>query len=129
MKLLPIAETEETVTLSRHDYEALLELLEDLQDVSKIESAKRDLEAGKTDLVDAIVIDRLRAGDNPIQVWREFRRLTLGQLARQAAISPAYLERLETGKETASPKALLRIATALHVETEDLAQRKADVPL
>ena len=46
----------------------------------------------------AEVVDRLLAGENPIRVYRNYRRMTQKQLAEAAGINPVYLSQIETGK-------------------------------
>ena len=68
----------------------------------------------------ATVVDRLLAGENPIRVYRDHRRLTQKQLAEVAGINPVYLSQIETGRRTGSAKTLASIAGALDVEVDDL---------
>ncbi len=68
----------------------------------------------------ATVVDRLLAGESPIRVYRDHRRLTQKQLAAAAGINPVYLSQIETGKRTGSARTLASIAGALDVEVDDL---------
>ena len=68
----------------------------------------------------ATVVDRLLAGESPIRVYRDHRRLTQKQLAEAAGINPVYLSQIETGKRTGSARTLASIAGALDVEVDDL---------
>ena len=68
----------------------------------------------------ATVVDRLLAGENPVRVYRDHRRLTQKQLAEAAGINPVYLSQIETGRRTGSAKTLSSIAGALDVEVDDL---------
>ena len=68
----------------------------------------------------AEVVDRLLAGENPIRVYRKYRRLTQKQLAEAAGINPVYLSQIETGKRAGSLKTLAAVAAALGVEPGDL---------
>ena len=68
----------------------------------------------------ATVVDRLLAGESPIRVYRDHRRLTQKQLAEAAGINPVYLSQIETGKRTGSARTLASIAGARDVEVDDL---------
>ncbi len=68
----------------------------------------------------ATVVDRLLAGESPIRVYRDHRRLTQKQLAAAAGINPVYLSQIETGKRTGSARTLASIAGALDVDVDDL---------
>ena len=68
----------------------------------------------------AEVVDRLLAGENPIRVYRTYRRMTQKQLAEAAGINPVYLSQIETGKRAGSLKTLAAIAAALGLEPGDL---------
>ena len=65
-------------------------------------------------------MDRLLAGENPIRVYRTYRRMTQKQLAEAAGINPVYLSQIETGKRAGSLKTLAAVAAALGVEPGDL---------
>ena len=71
-------------------------------------------------LFPAEVVDRLLAGENPIEVYRTYRRLTQKQLAEAAGIDPVYLSRIETGKRAGSLRTLAAIAKVLDVDPGDL---------
>jgi len=68
----------------------------------------------------ATVVGRLLAGEHPVRVYRDHRRLTQKQLAEAAGINPVYLSQIETGRRTGSAKTLSSIAGALDVEIDDL---------
>jgi hypothetical protein len=63
--------TSDTVTLSRSEYEALIERLEDLEDAAQL----REFEArqDEADGLPATLIRRMLNGEHPVRIWREFR--------------------------------------------------------
>jgi ribosome-binding protein aMBF1 (putative translation factor) len=63
---------------------------------------------------------RLRQGESPIRVWREFKDLSQAELAMQASISIPYLSQLEHQIRSGSKKVLKRIAAALSIELDAL---------
>ncbi|HJU16961.1 MAG TPA: helix-turn-helix transcriptional regulator [Stellaceae bacterium] len=69
------------------------------------------------------LVDRLLAGENPIQVWREYRGLNLTALAAAAGIGKGYLSQLESGERQGPVGTLKPIAAALRVDLDDLVQQ------
>ena len=104
-------------------YDEYLELLhkaEELDDVTAFDHATRELAEGRDELVPAEVVDRLLAGENPVKVWREHRRLTQAALAEPAGVSQSYVAMIERGDRTGRIEALRRIADVLGVSLDDL---------
>jgi ribonuclease HI len=116
----PIAETEETVTLNRLDYEALLEALEDARDVAAARAAEARVVTGESEYLPTAMVERLLAGEHPIRVWREHRGLSVRALAAAATMAPSYLVEIERGRRAGSLATLRRIAVALNVDLDDL---------
>jgi len=121
----PIAETADTVTLRRADYEALLEAAEDVADRAALAAfdrriAAEGLAAVRADSLTLEEVSRLAEGESPLRVWREHRGLTARALAATAEVNAAYLSEIESGKKPGSAAALVRLAKALKVEVEDL---------
>ena len=122
----PLAETAETVTLSRRDYEALVAAAEDRIDNEAIDSQERreallGKEAARADYLPSPLVDRLLAGESRIRIWREHRGLTLTALAETAGVSVSYLSEIECGRKPGSAAALRAVAGALRVPMDDLA--------
>ena len=70
---------EEFAVLPIDEYRELVQRLEDLEDA-------QDLRSYRTNPGESYppeVVNRLLDGENPVKVWREYRRLTQGQLAEQ----------------------------------------------
>lgn len=66
-------------------------------------------------------MQRLRNGENPIKVYREYRRLTQGDLANRLGVSQPVIGRLEaSGTLNCKLNTLLRIADSLNVSPADL---------
>ena len=66
------------------------------------------------------VVDRIVAGESPIRVYREHRRMTQKEVAEAAGISPLYLSQIERATRTGSVATLAAIAKALDVELDEL---------
>ncbi|MCH6578124.1 MAG: helix-turn-helix domain-containing protein [Alphaproteobacteria bacterium] len=60
------------------------------------------------------IAERIFAGESPIRVLREWRRLKVKELANRAGISPSYLSEIEHGKRAGVPT-LIAIARELAV--------------
>ena len=123
MTAQPIRATIEgdTVTMPRAEFERLVTLLQDAEDVAAFDAAQRRLASGDDELVPASVVDRLLAGEAPVRVWREHRGLAGKALAARAGISAPYLTQIEVGKREPSLTVLKALAAALGVGLDDLA--------
>jgi DNA-binding XRE family transcriptional regulator len=119
-------DTSETVTLSRAEYEALIERLEEAEDLATVASAEaREAALGKekarADYLPIELVRRLSIGEHPVRVWRAHRGLTREALAAAAGIAPSYLSEIETRRKPGSFTALAKLAAALHISLDDLA--------
>jgi DNA-binding XRE family transcriptional regulator len=119
-EITPVAETKDTVTLRRADYDALLEALEDALDLAALREAEAAVQRGESELLPIEMVERLLAGENPVRVWRTHRGMTAHELAKIAMLAPSYLSEIETGKKPGSVDAIARLARALGVAMEDL---------
>ncbi|HYE50241.1 MAG TPA: helix-turn-helix transcriptional regulator [Azospirillaceae bacterium] len=126
LSIRPIAETPESVTLSRADYEAIRDLLEDAADLADVEAVMRKMAAGETEAFPAEVVDRLLEGMNPVLVMRRHRGMTGAALSRAAGVSQSYLSEIEQGRKPGSLDAMRRLAAALRVPMELLAAAPPD---
>jgi Helix-turn-helix domain len=116
----PIAETADTVTLSRADYDAMLDALEDAADLAAIRDVSACVAAGQDEYVPTAVIERLAAGEHPVRVWRMHRGITGRALAEAAHVPASYVCAIDAGRKPGSFQAMAAIAAALGVEMEDL---------
>lgn len=115
-----------TVTLSRSDYDALVERVEDADDRVTIAAAEaREKALGvKAARADALPLDLVKAladGTHPVRIWRKHRKLTLQALSAATGIAQSYLTEIETGKKPGSLDAMIKLATALKVSLDELA--------
>jgi ribosome-binding protein aMBF1 (putative translation factor) len=127
----PIAQTDDTVTLRRSDFEMMLEAVEDAEDIVALRSAEaREKEIGKeavrADYLPAKLVMRLIAGEHPVRVWREQRQLSAQALADKAGLGRSYLVEIERHKKPGSVAAYRRLASALGVTVDDLLPPEAD---
>jgi ribosome-binding protein aMBF1 (putative translation factor) len=121
-----MSDTTETVTLTRAEYEALIERLEDAEDLAAVAAAEaREAALGKdrarADYVPIELVRRLSAGEHPVRAWRLHRGLSRDALAAAAGVAPSYLSEIETRRKPGSFSALAKLEAALHISLDDLA--------
>ena len=121
-----MSEKTDTVTLTRAEYEALHERLEDAEDnafLDGIEAHERAIgkEKARADYLPAELVRRLIDGEHPVRVWRAYRGLSREALAAAAGIAPSYLTEIETRRKPGSFTALAKLAAALCISLDDLA--------
>lgn len=116
----------DTVTLSRAEYEALLDRIEEAEDMRALDRLEAHLAAAGSeqalaDYLPIALVKRLSAGEHPIRIWRAHRGLTREALAATAGVAPSYLTEIETRRKPGSFAAMAKIAGALQVSLDDLA--------
>ena len=108
------------VVISERDYRALLDALDDAEDVKAIRIFEDRMKRGEEELLPAAMVDAILNGENRIRVWREHRGLTALALAKAAGIAAAYLSQIETGKRDGTVETYRKLAEALRVSLDDL---------
>ncbi|MBV9017397.1 MAG: helix-turn-helix transcriptional regulator [Alphaproteobacteria bacterium] len=116
----------DTVTLSRAEYEALLDRLEEAEDKAVLDTleaqiAKLGFAEATEDYLPIELTKQLSSGEHPIRVWRAHRGLTREALAAAAGVSPSYLTEIETRRKPGSFDAIAKIAAALRISLDDIA--------
>lgn len=111
---------DETVTISRVEYDRLRSAAEDLDDLKAYDRGTAAVAAREEELVPAQYADRLMNGENPVRVWREFRGSTQAALAARADIDRVMVSEIETGRKAGSIATMKRLADALGVTVDDL---------
>jgi hypothetical protein len=93
----PLSETPDSVTLSRADFDAMLEELEDAEDrLAVLEDCLLDMKLEESQyLLSMADTMRIIDGANPITVWREKRGLTLTELASAVGLTYSDLAAIE----------------------------------
>ncbi|QDC10385.1 helix-turn-helix transcriptional regulator [Oceanicola sp. D3] len=110
----------ETVTIPRADYEALVEASELLADLQAHDTARSALATGAEELLPTHVANRLIDGDNPLRVYREHRGLTQVALSEASGVNRVQIADIESGRKTGSVTTLRKLADALSVGLDDL---------
>lgn len=114
MAVLPVA-----------DYERLLELAEDKTDILAAEAAEKRRLTGE-EYVPAEMVDRILDGENPLRVWRQYRKLSLKQLAEKSGVGLSYISELERGLKNGPGRVWAKLARALGVTVEDILLDEAE---
>ena len=99
--------SEETITLTRREYDALIERNSQLEDML----AAQDADDGVR-VPHEVALDIMQ-GKSPILTFRNHRGITLRELSEKTGIAAGYLSEIERGLKPGSASALVRIATAL----------------
>ena len=111
----------EMVTITKAEYERLLEAPEDLTDIAAYDRARATLAAGDDELIPAEFANRLIAGESPLRVYREFRGLTQVALSEASGVNRVQIANIESGSKRGSVDTLKKLAGALAVSLDDLA--------
>jgi transcriptional regulator with XRE-family HTH domain len=75
---------------------------------------------GEEELLPVGLVDRLIAGEHPVRVWREYRGMTLQQLADACGVTNPAISQVEQGRRQPSLALLRAMARALRVGLDDL---------
>jgi transcriptional regulator with XRE-family HTH domain len=65
-------------------------------------------------------VDRILDGESQLRVWREYRGMTLQDLADKVGVSRGYLSEIEIGKQDGSVRVMKKVATALNVDLDEI---------
>lgn len=114
----PLAHTKDTVTLSRSDWEAIVDRLDDATDRAALRASIS--RSGKDSALPAALYRRILKGAHPVRIWREYRDIGLNALARNAGVSAPYLSEIEKGAKPGSATALKKLAAALDIDVDEL---------
>lgn len=101
-----------TVTITKDEYLHLKAIEEDMADLNNAADVWARIKAGTEELIPSAVVDRLLAGDAPLMVWREHRRLSQAELARQSGVNRVQINDIEAGRTNGSAATLKSIRPA-----------------
>ena len=110
----------ETVTISKAEYNRLRALEEELTDIQTALAVEARIANGEEELIPAAVVDRLLDGEPPLRVWREFRDLTQAALARASGVNRVQIVENEAGRSSGSGHTLRKLANALGIAVDDV---------
>jgi len=116
MQTITTPQGETLVVLPLAEYKNLI----DAADIADADRIKTDIASGHEELIPESVVKALIDGENPVRVWRTFRKMTARQLAEATGLSAPYISEIEGGKKEGSLSAYRKISDALAVEIDDL---------
>ena len=109
------------VVIPLDEYNKMIELIEDIEDIRAIKEYQENPSEGiPHDVIKRIYVDE----ENPLKVFREYRQLTISQLAKKADVSTSYISNIESGQRKGSYQYLLRLAKALDLNVDDIVAEK-----
>ncbi len=118
--ICPIAETADTITLTKADYAALLEALDEAKDLAAVRAVDAAVTAGQTEYLPIEMVEQLASGDHPLRVWRKYRGCTGKALAALAGVTQSYICEIENRRKPGSFDAMAKLARALRIDMADL---------
>ena len=99
--------SEETITMTRKEYDTLIERNSELED----RLAAIDADDGVR-IPHAVALAIIN-GKRPIVAFRNYQGVTLQELSERTGLAVSYLSEIERGRKAGSTSALARIAGAL----------------
>ena len=105
--------------LPAEDYQRLLEIAEDREDIAEAIDAERRRKEGM-EYLPASMVDRILDGENALRVWREYRGVSISELAEKAGYGYSMISKIETGARQGTVAFWNAIATALKVTPDDI---------
>lgn len=106
----------EMVTITREEYDRLLEAAEDLADIEAYDRAK----AQGGDSIPDEYVGRILDGESPLRVFRDWRGLTQARLAELSGVNRVQIANIEGGSRTGSVETLKKLVEALGLGVDDL---------
>lgn len=106
--------------LPEHEFNAMLDVIEDKQDIEAVLGFRAALASGSEELIPAEFVNRMIDGESKVRVWRDYRGMSTKTLADAAGISAPYLSQLESGVREGSLDAMKKIAEALKITIEEM---------
>lgn len=111
---------EDTITISRAEYERLTEIAEFRSDQAAYDAAVARLEAGEDELIPSEFVDRMIDGEPPLRIFREWRGFSQNALAKKSGVNRVQIGDIEDRGKTGSVATLKKLADALGITIDDL---------
>jgi len=112
---------EKMAVVPLEEYKRLSRNAEELSDLRAYDEAAQRLAAGQEEMLPSQFAERILGGESAVRVWREFRQISVKELARRAGISGSYLSQIESGSRTGALPTMKSLAQALNLDIGDLA--------
>src|SRR3990170_6199545 len=101
------------------DYDRLVEIAEDREDIAAAADAERRRNEGM-EYLPASMVNRILDGENALRVWREYRGMTIAELAEKSGYGSSMISRIETGSRQGTVALWNALAAALKGVPEDI---------
>ncbi len=101
------------------EYQRLVEIAEDREDIAAAADAERRRDEGM-EYLPASMVDRILDGENALRVWREYRGMTIAELAGKSGYGYSMISKIETGARQGTVALWNAVAAALRVLPEDI---------
>jgi len=101
------------------EWETIINRLEEIEDIRDARAISAAI-AGGEETYPHEFVKRLSSDENPLKVWREYRKFTLAMLAKACGVSIPALSQIENSKRTPSVDLLVKLSKALCCDMEDL---------
>jgi len=101
------------------DYQRLVEIAEDREDIAAAADAERRRSEGMEYLPGSMV-NRILDGENALRVWRDYRGMTIAELAEKSGYGYSMISKIETGTRQGTVALWNAVAAALKVLPEDI---------
>ena len=111
---------EDVITIPRAEYERLVQLAEDAEDIRALEEFKAKLARGEEEFVPSEFVDRMLDGESLLKLWREHRGLSQSALAKASGVNRIQIGDIEDRGKTGSVMTLKKLAEALSITIDDL---------
>ena len=108
------------VVLPEQEFNAMLDVIEEKQDIEAVRGFRAALASGNEELIPAEFVSRMLDGESKVRVWRDYRGMSAKALADAAGISAPYLSQIESGVREGSLDAMKKIAEALKVTIDEM---------
>jgi ribosome-binding protein aMBF1 (putative translation factor) len=110
---------QQMVVLPAADYERLIALVEDREDLAAAIDSERRREEGM-EYLPASMVDRIIDGENALRVWREYRGLSITDLAEKSGFGYSMITKIENGQRQGKLGFWRAVAAVLNVMPEDV---------
>ncbi len=105
--------------LPMEDYQRLVEIAEDREDVAAAVDAERRRNEGM-EYLPAAMVNRILDGESAVRVWREHRGISISELSEITGYGYSMISKIETGSRKGTVALWNAVATALRVLPDDI---------
>ena len=110
----------DTVTITRLEYERLLEAADDLAGYLACHRSLADIAAGWEERIPSELVDRMIDGESPLRIYREYRGLTQTALSKASGVNRTQIADIESRRRSGSVDTVRKLAEALRLTIDDL---------